>query len=580
MIIHRSFHAGSFPRFLLASAVFFLASCPGLSAQGGGAADPQYVVPLKTAYSLSGSFGELRGNHYHAGLDMGTAGVENVEVHAAERGWVSRVKVGPYGYGRALYLSHPDGHTTVYGHLNGFAPKIDSLVRRRQYELKSYDVEIFLPKGQVPVMRDEVVALSGNTGGSGGPHLHFEVRDSRTEEPLNPLRFIKIAPDVTPPTIYGVKIYALEPDAQVAGASADRYYQLNAVSGRTIECCGTVGLGIDCTDFFERGGRPCGVVEIALFADDALVYKSRVDHFPFSLNRHVNSHIDFAEKILHNRFIQRSFVSPGNKLPIYGVVSTPTCVKSGEVRRMRYEVKDFAGNVSKVSFSLRGVRNDGAKPKPRPQGELVRWQRTWAKDTLGVDVLIPRETFYDDQFVAISRTDRAKPLMPVFNVGDRCVPIQKPVTLTMAVPEVWKPIADKVYVGRVSASGLSYCGGSVRTDFGSSSVLVISAKVMSLGSYTLDVDTVPPSVRVRNKYKSLRMSDVISIGVSDAKSGISKYSVLIDGQWQVFEYDYKNNRLKATPGYLRLSKGRHQLRAEVEDSCGNVRTIDWNFSVI
>ena len=542
--------------------------------------DPQYSVPLKSEYRISGSYGELRGNHYHAGLDMGTLGVENVEVHAAERGWVSRVKVGPYGYGRALYISHPDGHTTVYGHLNGFAPKIDSLVRQHQYASQTFDTEFFPAEGSVPVVRDEVVAYSGNTGGSGGPHLHFEVRDTKTEEPLNPLRFITIAPDNVPPTLYGVKVYALSVDAQVSGATSDRYFKLGNISGRTIDCVGSIGLGIHCTDYFYAGGRPCGVIEINLYDGDTLVYFSRVDHFPFDLNRHVNSHIDYAESLLNKHFIQRGFVSPGNRLPIYGKHTTPTVVREGETHKMRYVVKDFAGNESSVSFTLRGVLNAGAKPKATPAGDLVKWQRTWAKDTLGVDVLIPRETFYDDQYVSISRTDRQGQLPPVFSIGSRLVPIQKSIKVTMSVPNQWRRIKEKVFVGRKTGGGVAYCGGVVSPEVGSDNHFVISANVTSLGDYTLAVDTLAPYIRIRNKVTTVGKSDLISIGISDDKSGIAKYSVTIDGQWQVFEFDYKNARLKMTPEYLGLTRGRHKLHAVVTDSCGNSRSLDWEFTVV
>lgn len=541
--------------------------------------DPLYAVPLKIDYRISGSYAELRGNHFHAGLDMGTAGVENVDVHAAADGWVSRVKVGPYGYGRALYISHPDGHTTVYGHLNGFATKIDDLVRKRQYEERSFSVELFLPEGKVPVARDEVVAFSGNTGGSGGPHLHFEVRDTKTEEPLNPLRFLPKVNDNCPPTLYGVKLYALSPEAQVAGAASDRYFALKSISGRTVDCFGKVGLGVHCTDFFAVGGRPCGVIEVCLFDNDRLVFKSHVDHFPFAINRHVNSLIDFKESLLNHRFIQRSFVAPGNKLPIYQSVSTPVIVSEGESHKMTYVVRDFAGNESRVSFTLRGVRNPGAKRGVSSKGDLVERCKTWVKDSAGIDVLIPREALYDDEWVAIKRSLSPKMPCPVFSVGDRTVPLQKPLTLTMAVPSQWRSLGRKVFVGRVTPSGVVYCKSEMRPDFGSSSVSVISADVLSFGDYTVCVDSVPPSVKIRNANSVLGMSSLISIGVYDSQSGIDDYSVYIDGQWHVFEYDYKNNRLKATPGYLRLSKGRHTLRAQVSDACGNERSVEWSFSV-
>lgn len=541
--------------------------------------DPQYATPLKTPYRISGTYAELRGNHFHAGLDMGTAGVENIEVHAAESGYVSRVKVGPYGYGRALYITHPDGFTTVYGHLNGFAPKIDSLVRREQYARQSFAVEIFPAKGVVNVTRDEVVAYSGNTGGSGGPHLHFEVRETKSEEPVNPMRFITTDADNVPPTIFGIKIYALGDDAQVAGGQNDRYLPLAQANGRTIDACGEIGLGIHCTDYVARGGRPCGVVEINLYDGDELVFHSRVDHFPFALNRHINSHIDLGESRRNRRYIQRSYVSPGNKLPIYGTTNTPTTIGEGETHKFRFEVIDFAGNKSKVAFTLRGRRNKALGQRPTPKGELVRWERTWAKDTLGVGILIPHHSLFEDTYIDVSRTDRGASLPPTFTIGDPSIAMQKPMTLTMTVPDKWKDLGRKVFVGQAVGKSLTYIGGETQVDTGARVVHVINAKVSQLGTYSLGVDTIAPHVRINNKSNALSRDSWILIGVTDDVSGIANYSVWIDGKWEVFEYDYKNNRLKAKIDYLGIGRGRHTLRAVVEDSCGNTTERKWTFNV-
>ena len=531
--------------------------------------DPQYAVPLKIDYRISGAYAELRGNHFHAGLDMGTAGVENIDVHAADDGWVSRVKVGPYGYGRALYIDHPDGHTSVYGHLNGFAAKIDSVVRAEQYARQSFSVDLYLDRNRISVRRDEVVAFSGNTGGSGGPHLHFEVRDSKTSEPLNPLRFIPTAPDVTPPTIFGVKAYAVDSNSQIAGASADKYFPAQSISGKSIDVSGRISFGIHCTDYIVKGGRPCGVIEISLFANDSLVFHSRVDHFSFDFNRHVNSHIDFAERLSSKRFVQRSLKSPGNLLPIYSDVHTPLVVPDGKVVNMRYVVRDFAGNSSSISFKVIGRRNASAAPRPLPLGDLVHWQRTWTKDTLGVEVLIPRESLYDDDYVEIARAGSG------YRVGRPSVPLQKPFSISLVVPRRLQAFGAQLFVAQVDNGQPSYVGGSLNAAAGT-----ITAQASSFGTFALAVDSVPPAVRIRNKSSNVPLSGLISIGVSDNLSGISDYSVFIDGRWEVFEYDYKNARLKASPAYLRLSRGQHSLHAVVRDACGNVRSFDWAFRVI
>lgn len=562
-------------RIVMVMATWMMVAVVGMAQKS----EKRYTCPLKIAYRISGTYGELRGNHYHAGLDMGTAGVENIEVHSADEGWVSRVKVGPYGYGRALYIDHPDGHTTVYGHLNGFAQKIDSIVRKEQYGKQSFDVQLFIEKGKIPVKRDEIVAYSGNTGGSGGPHLHFEVRDTKTEEPLNPMRFIETAADNVPPTLFGIKIYALGKDAQVAGGRNDRYLPLAQTNGKTIDAIGKIGVGIHCTDYVEKGGRPCGIIEINLYDGDELVYHSRVDHFPFDLNKHVNSHIDFKESVSNKRFVQKSFVSPGNKLPIYGEIKTPTIIGEGETHKMRYEVMDFAGNKSILRFTLRGRRNAALGEKEKPKGDLVAWEKTWAKDTLGIDVLIPHHSLYEDSYVDIVRTDRGATLPAAYTIGDTGIPMQKSMVVTMSVPEKWKKLGNKVFVGRMTGKGMVYAGGEMRADNGAGNVTLISAQVSQFGTYSIDVDTIAPTVGIRNKSTLLRRDSWIYICVGDDKSGVAKYNVWIDGKWEVFEYDYKNSRLKAQINYLKIKRGSHTLRAEVRDGCGNKKEVSWTFKV-
>ena len=534
--------------------------------------DPQYALPLKSEYKVSGSYAELRGSHFHAGLDMATFGVENLPVYAAADGWVSRIKVGAYGYGKALYIDHPDGHTTVYGHLNGFSARIDSAIRAEQYRTESFEAQLFLRKDAIPVRRDEIVAFSGNTGGSGGPHVHFEVRDTKTEQPLNPLRFIKGPEDTATPTLYGVKAYALSDSSQISGVAADKYFSLQNINGKTLTAYGKVGFGIHCTDYMTAGGRPCGPIEIALYDNDILVFRSRVDTFSFDLNRHVNSHIDYAERLATKRFIQRSFLSPGNKMKIYSDVSTPTTIAEGETHNFRYEVKDFAGNVSKVAFTVVGKRNAAAALRKRPAGIAVDWQRTIAIDTLGMDVVIPHDCLYEDNIICVNR-GQWESGRQIFTVGDEGITTQKAFSLTLPVPEKWQKMGRQVYLGSWDGKRIGYVGGTM-TDGR------ITAQSLSFGKFTVDVDTIAPNVVSRNKTNRLKAQHYLLIGLTDDKSGIAQYSVRIDGKWEVFEYDYKNTRLKANIGYLGLKPGEHSLTAEVADACGNKTTLSWKFTVV
>lgn len=544
-----------------------------------------YAVPLKTPYRISGSFGELRSNHYHAGLDMGTAGVENIEVHSAEAGWVSRVKVGPWGYGRALYIDHPDGHTTVYGHLNGFATRIDSVVRAAQYAKEDFSVEVYLEPIQIAVQRDEVVAYSGNTGGSGGPHLHFEVRDTKTEEPLNPQLFIETVADNVPPTIVGIKVYSTNDTTLVNGQLRDRYYTRQQIKGQTIQAYGQVGFGIECFDNVERGGRPVGVVEVVLYDNGKVIFHSRVDHFPFSLNRHVNNHIDMAERQQTKRYVERSFVSPGNQLPVYLTCQTPTLIAEGQRHDITYEALDLAGNISKLSFTVVGRKPHTLVRKQRAQGTLVRWQQPCVMDTLGMRVEMEPKTLFEDGIIDFGRSTNSWG-SDVYSVGQSSITTQKSFSITLPIPQEWQDEGklQKVFVGRMEGNRLIYLGGKVeqrwdRKEEGAGAYC-IKAQSLLFGKFGVGIDTIAPSLSIRNKSQALRRQHQIILGIGDNMSGIAKYDVWIDGKWEVFEYDYKNARLKASIEYLGIGRGQHTLKAQVTDCCGNSKSIEWRFSVV
>lgn len=535
-----------------------------------------YAVPLQTAYRISGTYAELRLNHYHSGLDMGTAGVENVPVHAAEKGWVSRIKVGPYGYGKALYIDHPDGNTTVYGHLNGFAPKIDSLLRARQEAERNYNVEFYPAAGSPTVARGEVVAYSGNTGGSGGPHLHFEVRNTKTEEPLNPMRFIVVPPDPVPPAIYGLKLYSLDATSQVAGAAADKYYTAAQCAGKVLDVCGQIGVGIHCTDFPTAGGRPCGITEAKLYDGDSLLCHWRVEHYDFEQTRSVNSHFDYAEWVHHRRFIQKAFVSPGNRLPIYLRRGGAIEVDEGSTHKLRWELYDFAGNRSVLNVTLRGRRNAATPQRATPQGTLVRRDQYWDIDTLGLGLEMEPATLYDDTYIRIRSGGQYSGQRAV-TVGDGATPLDKPVRVTMPVPKMWQSRGRQVCL-LLAGSRPTYLGGEMRADSQlQAGPMLITATTKTLGSFAVGIDSVPPTVAIRNKTAQLRASTEIVLGVADNLSGIDHYDVYIDGVWHGFEFDYKRARLFATVARLGLARGRHHLQALVRDAAGNEQKLEWDF---
>ncbi len=537
-------------------------------------AELPYAKPIDTNIKMTASFAELRANHFHTGVDLGTSGVTGINVFAAEDGYVSRVKVSAFGYGRALYIDHPDGRTTVYAHLNAYAAKIDSLVRREQMKRKSFEIDWYPAAGEIRVERGEVVAYSGNTGSSGGPHLHFEVRTTDTERALNPLEFLDPVADNQQPTIYGAKLYVLDDDAQVAGRYSDKYYTKAEISGQTIDAIGTVGIGIHATDYFTADGRPCGLVAVKLFDGEKLVFHSILDTVSFDKSRFINSYIDYAEWTRNKRFVQKSFVEPGNMLDNYRTANE-FVIAEGEVHKMRYELFDFAGNKSVMSFTLRGRANANAAKHSSAKGALVDWQRTWAADTLGISVVIPRESFYKNETIAISAKESETMHRTVWTVGSGAIPVHKNISLSMPIPERLQRVDRAKIIGvMVDSKNRLTALTSTAND------TLVEAKAKALGRFTVACDTVPPKVVSRNTRSNLTATNYVMVGLSDDLSGIAKYDCYIDGEWKIFEYDYKKTMLKAQVQSLDLEKGSHKLQAIVVDACGNEGRFDWTFNVM
>ncbi|MDM8003757.1 MAG: M23 family metallopeptidase, partial [Bacteroidota bacterium] len=280
--------------------------------------------PLHETPSLSASFAELRADHFHSGIDYRTGGVQGKDVLAVDDGYVYRIGVSPTGFGRALYVHHPSGYSSVYAHLRNFRPDIEEYVRENQYSRKSFSVSLFPQKNQFTVTRGEVIASSGNSGGSSGPHLHFEMRDAATEDPVNPLSFDLGVSDHMRPVIDRVILYPMTMGSAVNNSHgsvslgtvpSDGSYGISATSLPVV--FGEVGIGIKCWDTFDNSTNRCGVYSIELLADGLKVFGFTADRFSYAESRYINAHIDYAARANSGEYIHRLHIQPGDRLSMY-----------------------------------------------------------------------------------------------------------------------------------------------------------------------------------------------------------------------------------------------------------------------
>ncbi|MBT6014008.1 MAG: M23 family metallopeptidase [Flavobacteriales bacterium] len=539
-----------------------------------------YHSPLNFELLLSGTFGELRGSHFHTGIDIKTEGVEGQKVFSIADGYVSRIKVSTWGYGKAIYITHPDGNTSVYAHLKEFNKEIEKYVNEQQYKKENFEIQLFPSKEKFPIKRGEVIALSGNTGGSGGAHLHFEIRNTKSEHPINPLQFNFDVTDNIQPTIVGIKIYPHQ-NSSVNNKNESVKYSLtkkgnnySVNSKQSIKVNGDISFSISTYDKLNGAYNKNGVYSIKLFIDNNLIHHFLADELSFSEKRFLNAHIDYSEYTESKTKYNRCFNLPYNKLSNY-----KTNVNDGIfnfidslTHKIRFEVEDFEGNKSEVNFE---VQSQSTSPEfeTEDSGDRFLYNQANVYKNLKFEAHLEKYSLYEDCNVHYSvgiKTDNT--LSEIHNFMSSSIPIHKNYVLSIK-EKIAKNITDKVYIAKVNDNGtFTYKGNSWRGSF-------LSAKVREFGNFTIISDTVNPiilGINVKDG-KNISSQTTIKCTIEDKGSGISFYRGEINGKWILMEYDYKKNLLTyKIPSDF--EKGKHTLTVVVKDRMGNKTEYTDNFT--
>lgn len=544
----------------------------GLRAQ-----DDYYRAPMDIPLYLSSNFAEMRTNHFHSGIDLKTQGREGIPVYAVADGYISRINISLYGYGRALYITHPNGTMSVYAHLQSFTPEIEEMVRNYRTRNRKHNVNIYPEEVRLPVKKGDLIGLSGNSGNSYGAHLHFEIRRTSDGATLNTVSrgHIKIK-DTTPPSI--IAAYYVEVDT-VGGVPVRKNPQRLYLKSEEPLKVGAQGYFIvETTDRKDGVTNRFGPRTVRMEVDGVEWVTFEKDHFLFGDARccNITAHYSLQRDSKNEMLVLAR--ATGNRTDMYthctnnGVVRTA----EGECRHIRIEVTDDAGNRASVAFDITG---GATTPFPTPQGKVVDNTQAFSSAFDGAWVTIPAGALYEpihfSQRVVnpsvYTRADSIRPLGKIHSIGDRDIPLDKSYTLSLMVPEGVG--TSGMCLATVGDKGsLGYAGGRYKDG-------KVSGDVRSFGHYCVVRDTIPPVIKTSLKQgANLGSVDNITFKLSDNFAGVSDFSATVDGKWAILEFHPVSRIATLNLKECEITPAStHTLTFEVVDGVGNKTRTEYTF---
>ncbi len=535
-----------------------------------------FRAPLDIPLVLSGTFGELRSNHFHSGLDIKTQQVEGKKVYTTAKGYVSRIKIAHWGYGKALYITHPNGYTSVYGHLQKFSPRIEAFIKKKQYEKESFEIEVFPTASEIQIATGEIVAYSGNSGGSGGPHLHFEIRDGNSR-PLNPMFFGIDIKDTKKPSIKSIYAYPIDEGSHINQSSKKVKLRLipkqsGDYTVESIEAFGRIGFGINTFDRQDLASNTNGVFNIQTFFNGNKNLELAFNRFSFSETKHLNRLIDYEFYAKNKSRIQKLFVENNNPLSLYKDVEDNGHITVLDSTSSIYKIriKDFKDNEVWVTIPIKGKFENNMEPNyvDATQYFVVNNEaKTFAKDN--VSVYIPQNTFYDNTYLDFDVIgDTLKMHEPI-------IPVLKSFSITYDISNYNESDKNKLFIARLVGTYKKYTIYTYTTKKGNK----LTAKTKTLGKYFLTADTKKPTIKPVNfnDGKWLSKFRYLKVKLSDDLSGVRNYRATVNGKWILMEYDAKKQVLTHDFNDNIVTDTKNNLKIIVTDYVGNSTTFEATF---
>ncbi|WP_304199341.1 M23 family metallopeptidase [Flavobacterium alvei] len=534
-----------------------------------------FCPPLDIPMQLSGNFGELRPNHFHAGFDLKTQQKEGLDVHAVADGYISRIKISTFGNGKTIYITHSNGYTSVYGHLQRASDSIENFIKKEQYKEQSFEIERYLKPGELVVKKGQIIALSGNTGASEGPHLHFEFRDNITENIINPMLFgfDKFMKDTKKPIVFNIYAYPIGEESIVN--QSKRPLLLNLVLQKDgtyladkVVANGKVGFGINTFDYDDVSFNKNGVYKVQSFCNGTPIFGYQFDTYSFDEMRYVNALIDYSMYKKTQQRVQKLFmILPYNLSFIKSDASNGVIAAQPNLtEQYRIEVSDFYGNRTQVTIP---IVNDNlpviiAKEPVSKYRVKAKNESNFSKENMSV--FFPANTFYEDFNLNFDVKNDT-----LFLHTD-IVPAHTNFTIEIEDHKFSETQKDKLFIGSLGSSKIGYNYTFRKGD-------VFSTKVKTLGKYALVLDVIPPKISIAKPIqgKWLTNNKFIQFTIADDLSGIKSYNGYLNGNWILFEYDNKTKKITHNFSDGIVAEGANELKIIVVDNCGNSTIFETQF---
>lgn len=539
-----------------------------LSAQAQHVQESNFCSPFDFPILLSANFGELRPNHFHNGLDIKTQGVTGKPIHCIADGYVSRVAVLHGGYGQVIYVTHPNGLTSVYGHVISFAKNIQACVRQYQYAHETFVCDLKFQPGQFPVKKGDIIALSGNEGASAGPHLHLELRRTETGKYIDPMPYFKhLLKDSKAPVGSLIGIYPIQGKGVVNGSSHKKLLAIGNLK-QPVHAWGEIYTGISAKDYMDGTSNFYGVHSVTLYVDSVQVFNSTTDKVLPDENRMINGFTDYEELTRTRRLIMRSYKLPGNRLRLLHTNENRGAVTIDEERdyHFRYVLEDNFGNRRTYQFIVKGKRQDIPEYKPEAN-EMLYWNRTNVIQKPGMELVVPRYYVYEDVPLRTDMRGDSSRIAFDYILDAGRTPIHSYCDLSIGLRHM--PVADttKYYIVQKAGKWRSSMGGKYANGW-------IKTRVRSLGTFSVDVDTIAPQITPIGQ-GGWRTSRNIRFRIKDMESGIGSYKVYIDGKFVLFGL---KKGILVIQDPEKVKKGvPHKLEVTVTDQCGNMTRKEYKF---